>query len=232
MKKNICIVVLLFFIVSGCATVKENKKTSIGAATGAVVGAGVGYAIGKGTGAGVGAVVGGLLGGAIGYMMDNQEREFRQALATSEEAAKQRLATSEEATKQREQEAALASVKREQDVLMLTFKSDVLFDMNSSVLKTGAYSELDRVATILNKYPETRIRIEGHTDSTGSEAYNLKLSEQRAQAVKAALIAKNVDAARLETVGFGETRPVADNNLEAGRQLNRRVEMIIAPIQG
>jgi len=112
----------------------------------------------------------------------------------------------------------------------VSFKSDILFDYNSSVIKPGAYSELERVAQVLNRYPQTRIRIEGHTDSNGSEPYNLDLSQRRAEAVKDALIVRNVDPSRLETIGLGEAQPVAGNDTESGRQQNRLVRMVIAPV--
>lgn len=197
---------------------KENKKTTIGAGAGAVLGAGLGYAIGKGGGAAAGAVIGGLLGGAIGHMMDKQEREFRQALAESQA---------------NEQDAIMQGVQREKDALILTFKSDVLFDTNSSAIKPGAYSsgEIDRVAQILNKYPDTTIKVIGYTDSVGSDTYNQQLSELRANAVKNALVVKGVTNSRITTIGMGKSNPVADNSTPEGRQLNRRVAIVIEPIQ-
>ena len=119
MKKLFVVVLVVAFLSAGCATMQENKKTTIGAATGAVLGAGLGYGLGKGKGAAIGAVVGGLAGGAIGHYLDKQEREFKQALADSQA---------------REQGAIMQGVQREQDALILTFKSDVLFDTNSSTI--------------------------------------------------------------------------------------------------
>ena len=218
MKNFLVLVLVVAFISAGCATMQENKKTTIGAGAGAVVGAGVGYAIGGGKGAAIGAVVGGLAGGVIGHYMDKQEREFKQALAESQA---------------REQAAIMQGVQREKDALIITFKSDVMFDTNSSVIKSAAYAsgEIDRVAQILNRYPDTTIKVVGYTDSTGSESYNLQLSEQRANAVKNALVVKNVQAARISALGMGESNPIADNSTAAGRQLNRRVNIVIEPIQ-
>jgi outer membrane protein OmpA-like peptidoglycan-associated protein len=216
MKKILAVLIVAALIMPGCATIQENPKSAIGAGAGAVIGAGVGYAIGGGRGAAIGAAVGGLAGGVIGHYMDKQEREFKQALAESQA---------------REQAAIMEGVRREKDALILTFKSDVMFDTNSSVIKPAAYGsgEIDRVAQILNKYPDTTIKVVGYTDSTGTEDYNLKLSEQRANAVKNALIVKNVNAGRITALGMGESNPIADNATEGGRQLNRRVNIIIEP---
>ncbi len=216
MKKYLLAVMIIALIMSGCAAMKENRKTTIGAGVGAIVGAGVGYAIGGGTGAGVGAVVGGLAGGGIGYMMDKQEREFKQALAESQA---------------REQNAIMQGVQREKDAIILTFKSDVLFDTDSSTIKSAAHSsgEIDRVAQILNKYPDSTIKVVGYTDSTGAESHNQRLSELRANAVKNALMVKGVSASRMVAIGMGKSYPVADNNTPEGRQLNRRVNIVIEP---
>jgi outer membrane protein OmpA-like peptidoglycan-associated protein len=222
MKKYVVLMSAIIFLTAGCATIKEHKKTAIGSAAGAAVGAGVGYAIGRGAGAGVGAAIGALAGGTIGYMFDKQEKEFKEALADSEDASIRR--------EQRVlDEGNNQAMKREQEVLILSFQSDVWFDFDSAVLRPGAYKEIDRVAAILNRYPETSIRVEGHTDSIGSENYNLELSERRATAVTNALLAKNVDSSRIETIGFGEGNSIADNNEQGGRQLNRRVEIVIVP---
>ena len=218
MKKLFTLLLVAALIMPGCAAMQENRKTTIGAATGAVVGAGVGYAIGGGKGAAIGTVVGGLAGGVIGHYMDKQEHEFKQALAESQS---------------REQAAIMQGVQRERDALIVTFKSDVLFDSNSSIIKPAAYAsgEIDRVAQILNRYPDSTIKVVGYTDSTGSETHNQQLSEQRANAVKNALVVKNVQASRITALGLGESNPIADNATEGGRQLNRRVAIIIEPTQ-
>jgi len=215
MKKLIALLIIVAFVAGACAEATNTQKgAGIGAAVGTLAGAGLGAAIGgkKGAliGAGTGLVVGGLAGGAIGRYMDNQERDMRNAMAQVEGA----------------------SIRRDQDILELTFKADMMFDTNSSVLKPGAYSELDRVCSVLGKYPQCRIRIEGHTDSVGSEDYNMQLSQRRAEAVKNALVQRNVDPARLQAVGMGEGQPIASNDNEGGRQMNRRVTMKIVPIEG
>ena len=230
MKRLIVFVLIIALVLPGCATMQENKKTTIGAAAGTIIGAGVGYAIGRnGTGAAVGAVVGSLLGGGLGYMMDKQEREFKQTLADAQ--AREQAAIQQ--GNQREQTAIMQGVQREKDALVLTFKSDVLFDTNSSTIKPVAYSsgEIDRVAQILNKYPDSTIKVVGYTDSTGSDSYNQQLSEQRANAVKNALFLKGVSASRMTALGMGKSNPIADNSTPEGRQLNRRVTIVIEPTQ-
>jgi outer membrane protein OmpA-like peptidoglycan-associated protein len=216
MKRTLVICIAFALTIAGCAQpmTKTQKGAAIGTGVGAAAGAGLGQAIGgdtKGTliGAGIGAVVGGLAGGGIGRYMDNQEATMRQQLAGVEGA----------------------NIQRNADLLAVTFKSDVLFDTDSAALKAGSYDEMNRVAQVLNQYPETTIMIAGHTDSTGSETHNQQLSERRAMAVKNALSGQGVDPARMSAVGYGESKPIADNNTESGRQTNRRVAITIAPRQ-
>lgn len=222
MKTLIIVVAITGILIAGCAT-KTQTGGAVGAGVGAAVGAGAGQAIGRDTsstliGAGIGAIVGGLTGAAIGNYMDKQEQSMRQAIANSEAA-----------TVRREQEIIQGARQQSVDVLTVTFKSDYLFAVNSSTLLPGAQSELQRVATVIRQYPETNIQIAGHTDSTGSEDYNRRLSEQRAESVKTALIGMGVNPSRLTTIGYGEGRPIASNNTEGGRQQNRRVEVRIVP---
>ena len=124
-----------------------------------------------------------------------------------------------------------ASIQRDRDILSVTFKSDYLFAVNSYTLLPGAYDELNRVANVLRQYPETIIQIAGHTDSTGSFDANQRLSEQRAESVRNALVGMGVNSSRFSLIGYGQSRPIASNNTEAGRQLNRRVEVRIIPQQ-
>lgn len=215
MRKRIVFMMITALVMLGCA--QPQTKTGTGAmygtGIGAAAGAGLGQAIGgdtKGTlvGAGIGALVGGLAGGSIGRYMDNQEATMRNQLAGVESA----------------------NIQRNANLLAVTFKSDVWFDVNSSTLKSGGYNELQRVATVLNQYPQTTIQIAGHTDSSGAEDYNQTLSERRAEAVKSALVGFNVNPARMMTIGYGEAQPVADNSTPQGRQMNRRVQITIAPV--
>lgn len=215
-RKTVVFGSVAVLLASGCAQppTKTQQGAMIGTGVGAAVGAGLGQAIGRDTkgtllGAGIGAVVGGLAGGGIANYMERQEMAMRQALAGVEGA----------------------NVQRNMNTLALTFTSDVMFDTGSAVLKAGAYDEINRVAQVMNQYPETTIQIAGHTDSVGAEAANQILSERRAEAVKNALSAQGVSAARMRTVGFGESQPIADNNSDAGRQMNRRVNITITPNQ-
>jgi outer membrane protein OmpA-like peptidoglycan-associated protein len=114
-----------------------------------------------------------------------------------------------------------ATIERNNEqMLTATFKSDVFFDFNSAILKPGSYAELDRVAGVLNQYPQTLIRIEGHTDQIGDEQYNQQLSERRADAVRNALLQRGIDPARMIAVGMGECCPISSDDAT-----NRRVTM-------
>ena len=204
---------LTLLLSGGCANMNNmGKGATYGTAGGAAAGALLGQAIGGNTkatvlGMAVGAAIGGLTGTGIGYMMDKQEQDMRNALAQSEAIA----------------------IEREGNVLALTFKSDFTFAVNSAALRPGLNAELDRVAQVLAAYPQTTLLVAGHTDSTGSEEYNMKLSQQRADSVKNALVLRGVAAQRISAVGYGEGQPIADNDTEFGRQQNRRVEVRINP---
>jgi outer membrane protein OmpA-like peptidoglycan-associated protein len=115
--------------------------------------------------------------------------------------------------------------------LVLTL-GDVMFDTGRSELKSGGMRKIDQLAQFLTEHPERRVEIDGFTDSVGSDAYNEELSQRRADAVKAALVSRNVDPGRISTEGFGKAYPVASNNDSGGRQLNRRVEVVIGGANG
>jgi len=195
---------------SSCASLdtKQKQGTAVGAGVGAGVGAILGQAIGHNTkstllGAGIGAALGGIAGNQVGAYMDRQEQELRNVVAASE----------------------AASVRRSQDVLVATFKSETFFNYDSSTLLPGGYAEISRVANVLNKYNQTQIEVAGHTDASGSEQYNQKLSMRRAEAVKNALVQQGVNPARIRTFGYGESRPISSNPAA-----NRRVEITIIPV--
>lgn len=209
---HILLSVALIASLSSCASLDTNQKqgTAIGAGVGAGVGAALGQAIGGDKeatmlGAGIGAVLGGVAGNQVGNYMDNQERELRNVMASSE----------------------AASIRRSQDVLVATFKGETFFNHDSTVLLPGGYREISRIATVLTKYNQTQIEVGGHTDSTGSEQYNQQLSQRRAEAVKNALVQQGIAPARITTVGYGESQPVSSSHA-----MNRRVEIVIIPVSG
>jgi outer membrane protein OmpA-like peptidoglycan-associated protein len=216
MRRAIIVILVMAVALAGCAQPmsKTQKGTAVGAGTGAAVGAGLGQLIGGDTeatliGAGVGAALGGTAGGFFANYMEKQEQAMRQNLASVEDA----------------------SVRRDAQTLAVTFKSDLLFDFDSAAVKPGGFDELQRVAEVLNAYPQTTIQIAGHTDSSGSEQYNQTLSERRAEAVKNILVNYQVVPQRISTIGFGESQPIASNDTAAGRQMNRRVNITIEPLR-
>jgi outer membrane protein OmpA-like peptidoglycan-associated protein len=122
--------------------------------------------------------------------------------------------------------AEITNLQQTQRGLVISL-SDILFDVNRSTLKAGSQASINRIATVLRQYPQHQILVEGHTDWTGTDEYNLGLSRDRANSVRTALIAGGVDASKISAEGFGESRPVATNETPAGRQQNRRVEIVI-----
>ena len=220
MKRLIFLLVPLLLI--GCTTTNERgetttARTSTGAIVGAITGAVVGHQANHKSGAVVGAILGGAAGAAIGKKMDDQEKEYNQALA-------------------QERQANAVQVERvREDMLKLTLSNEVTFDLNSAKIRPGFRASLNKVADVMNRYPDSRITIVGHTDSTGSESYNQRLSERRAVSVAQYLEHEGVAAGRLRTEGRGEMQPRASNETAEGRQLNRRVEIFVqqhAPAQG
>jgi outer membrane protein OmpA-like peptidoglycan-associated protein len=153
--------------------------------------------------------------------LGQQERDRIQLAARTEQ---RNQATAQAAALQSEVEQLKATQTNRGLVLTL---GDVLFDTGKATLNPGAAVKLDRLAQFLNEHPDRRVQIEGFTDSVGTDAYNQNLSERRAEAVRAALIARGIDSSRVSAEGYGKAFPVADNNDSGGRQLNRRVEVVI-----
>jgi len=186
----------------GCSASRTTKGAVIGGATGAAIGGVIGSTQGHTTtGAVIGGVAGAAAGGVIGHYMDKQAEE----LAKIEGAKTERVG----------------------DGIKITWDSAILFDFDSAMLKTQSQDNITKMADVFVKYPDTEIVIAGHTDSKGTEEYNQKLSERRAGSVRAYLVDMGVAPSRLRSVGFGELRPAASNDDEAGRSLNRRVEIQI-----
>jgi outer membrane protein OmpA-like peptidoglycan-associated protein len=199
-------------ILFGCATDDPNKRAKTGAAVGAITGAIIGHQIDHDNGRFIGAAVGAIAGGATGYYMDEQEKEFNRAMEEE----------------QRRHDIEIERMK--DDTLKLNLDSEVSFDYDSSQIKPAFKTTLNKLAGIIKKYDRTVVYIVGHTDSTGSESYNLALSTRRARAVEEYLIGEGVSPSRLRYEGRGEADPRATNSTAAGRQLNRRVEIYIKPV--
>jgi outer membrane protein OmpA-like peptidoglycan-associated protein len=182
---------------------KKEKGAVIGAAAGAAAGGVIGNQTGSTTrGAIIGAVVGGTAGAIIGHQMDQQAKELQQNIPG-------------------------ATVARVGEGIAVTFESGLLYDFDSDVVRSSAAQNLGNLAASLNKYPNTDLLIVGHTDAVGTSDYNQGLSQRRATAAANYLASQGVSAARLRALGRGETEPLATNDTEAGRQLNRRVEIAI-----
>lgn len=190
---------------------QRMSKAGIGAIGGALGGYLLGDIVGgrrdrteKIVGAGIGAIA----GGAIGGYMDRQEREIRERTAGTD-----------------------VEVIRQGDDLILSMPSGITFATDSATVEPQFRPTLDKVADVLDRYNQTYVDVYGHTDSTGSDAYNQSLSERRADAVASYLSMRGVESARLEALGYGETQPVADNATIEGRAQNRRVEIKIVPVR-
>lgn len=197
-KKVGLLVPALMLGATGCAT--PGKRTATGAAAGAIVGAGAGAMAGENfEGAAIGAGVGAVAGAAVGNYLDKQARELEQ----------------------------VAETRRTEEGLLLNLRNDLLFETDSAVLTESAITQVSRIGDILVKYPEDRIRIEGHTDSRGTGPYNEALSLRRAEAVSRVLSSRGVRPRQILVLGRGETEPVAPNETAAGRSANRRVELHI-----
>jgi outer membrane protein OmpA-like peptidoglycan-associated protein len=154
------------------------------------------------------------------------ERELQTQLAAAQEQARS-VEEAEERNRQLASELEELQAKSTDRGIVLTL-GDVLFDTGAATLKPGAATTMDRLAQFMRDYPERSVRIEGHTDSVGSEESNQALSERRADAVRSALVDRNTPPDRITTVGYGEGRPIASNDTSGGRQQNRRVEIVVS----
>ncbi len=198
-------------LAAGCATNPDGsyefKRTAIGSLGGAALGAGIGALAGgkthRGRNAAIGGLTGAVVGGGIGLYMDRQAAALKKSLPEAE-------------------------VVRDGDKVYVALPAGILFDTGKDALKQGAKDSLRKAATTL-KGSETNIIVQGHTDSTGSDAINQSLSERRAQHVRDILVADGVAGSRLVAVGYGASRPAVPNDTEANRALNRRVQLEISP---
>lgn len=195
--RTAALAILVVFGSTACAT--AGKRTAIGGGAGALLGATMGALAGGKKGAVIGAGVGALAGGSVGLYLDKQAKEL----------------------------AAVAETKRTEDGILVEMKNDILFDTGSSDLKPEAVTQLGKVGDIMAKYSDNRVRIEGHTDASGSDDFNQKLSERRAASVQTVLVTRGVQAAQITAIGLGENKPIAGNDTVDGRSKNRRVQVHI-----
>jgi len=214
MKKSALVGVAALFALGACATDPsqipgtDGNRTQEGAIAGAILGGVLGAATGSGSRGDdiiTGAVIGGVAGGITGNILDRQAQELRSQLGNE------------------------VGVINTGDALIVRLPNDILFDVNSTVLKGTLRSDLLVLADSLNKYPASIVTVTGHTDSTGSAAFNQDLSERRAGAVANVLFNGGVSFNRVRTVGAGENQPIATNQTEGGRAQNRRVDITITP---
>lgn len=215
MKTQIIATLLAGVFLASCTTTdpftgqQKISNTGKGAALGAAAGAGLGLLAGGDDrrNALVGAGIGLLAGGAIGNYMDQQEAELRAQL-----------------------QGTGVTVTRNGNQITLNMPSNITFDVGQSAVKPAFVNTLNGVAIVVSKFNKTLVDVYGHTDSTGSDESNQLLSTQRAQSVAGYLSQTGVDPRRFRTLGFGETRPIADNGSALGRATNRRVEIQLSPL--
>ena len=207
--KNIVIAIMAVTILTGCEAVKNSNNTQKGAVIGTAAGAVIGGIIGNNVkgknsalGAVIGGVVGGVAGGVIGKQMDKQAQKI-------------------------ESEIPGAEVTRVGEGVNIVFdeNSGVYFATNQSTINAKSKANLKKLAGIFKEYPDTNIIVEGHTDSTGDDTYNMTLSQKRANAVTNYLVSQGISKSRLTTYAHGETLPKYDNATPEGRAKNRRVEL-------
>lgn len=216
LKKSVALVAVAAFV-AGCTTdpytgERKMSNTAGGAALGAGLGALAGLAVGGSSRAQrnavlIGAGVGALTGGAVGAYMDRQEAELRDQL-----------------------EGTGVSVSRDGDFIVLNMPSNITFATDEDSIRSNFYPTLNSVALVLDRFARTLVDVYGHTDSTGSEGYNLDLSQRRALSVADYLNSQGVDDRRFSIIGLGETQPIASNETDRGRAQNRRVEIRLAPV--
>jgi outer membrane protein OmpA-like peptidoglycan-associated protein len=203
-RRGLIVLLCAAILLPACSSMKRSTKgAAIGTAAGGAMGAVIGRASGNtGLGAIIGATVGGAAGAVIGHQMDKQAAEIEKTVPD-------------------------AKVERVGEGIVVEFSSNVLFDFDKSNLTASAQPTLNKLVDILNKYPDTNIELQGHTDNTGTDSYNQTLSEKRARSVDKYLVQKGIQSKRINVKGFGETIPKYDNSTESGRAQNRRVEFLI-----
>ena len=190
------------FLMPSCNSSKTFQGAMVGGSLGGIIGAVLAKKGKKARGILIGSVIGGTAGALIGKYMDKQAKEIQEDLKG-------------------------AKVERVGEGILITFDSGLMFDVNKFDLKSATRQNLNELAEVLQKYDDTEILVQGHTDSSGEEDYNMTLSNNRASSVSSYLVVKGVSGTRLVTMGLGETEPIASNETASGRQKNRRVEIAI-----
>jgi outer membrane protein OmpA-like peptidoglycan-associated protein len=220
MKRKLLSVLVAGALASGCGDIPKpsdrpleswESGALIGAGIGAVVGA-VAYSKDRTKGAVLGAVGGGLAGGAVGAYMDSQKKDLEKNLAKEIQAGQARVDS------------------LPNHVVRITMTNQTAFDTNSSAIKPGFDTTMDKLSDVVVRYGKTTLTVVGHTDNVGSAQYNQQLSERRAHSVAQYLESKRVNPVRMALSGRGEEQPIASNSSEAGRQQNRRVEIYVEPV--
>lgn len=215
--KGMAVAATLSLLITGCATDGTMTETGKGAAIGTAAGAALGAAIGSfganaGRGALIGAIGGALAGGMVGAYMEQQRKDFEKALADQIAAG------------------AIRVERLPNDQLLVGMTGETAFEVDSDQIQSAFYPTLDTISGIVNKYGKTELKVVGHTDSTGSAAHNQQLSERRAGSVQSFLEGNGVIPQRIYATGVGKSQPIASNDTESGRRLNRRVDITIIPI--
>ncbi|MAZ29030.1 MAG: hypothetical protein CL868_18370 [Cytophagaceae bacterium] len=214
--RSFAVVALSLTLLTGCeATRNANNKQKgavIGAAGGAIIGAVIGNNVGSGNNSELGAVIGGVVGGSAGAIIGNKMDKQKQRI---------------------EEEIPGAEVERVDDGIVVNFdeNSGVYFDTEKYNINAASQETLNGLAQVMMEYPQTNVLVVGHTDSSGSDSYNMTLSKNRAQAVTTYLVGRGLDAGRFTTQWYGETQPKYDNSTAEGRAKNRRVTLAIVPNQ-
>ncbi len=215
MNKLAVLAVASTFVVAACSTnpytgEEQVSNTGKGAGIGAILGGLTGALVSKnsGRGAAIGAGIGAIVGGGVGVYMDRQEAALRERLQDSG-----------------------VSVTRAGDDIILNMPSNITFASGQATIKPRFYEVLNSVGLVLEEFDRTIVNVEGHTDSDGTAAYNLDLSDRRADSVANYLSAQRVDPRRLQVTGFGESRPIASNRSGSGKAQNRRVEIRLVPVR-
>ncbi len=217
--RTTCLALACVFGLGACATDEYGQRMPMSdTAKGGMIGAGVGAAVGAlvankhGKGAIIGAVGGGIAGALVGKYMDDQKRDFQKVLQPE-------IAS-----------GAITLQAQPDNQLVVSMTGGTAFDTGSDRIKAAFYPSLDKIAGVVNRYGKTQLAIVGHTDSTGALQMNMDLSQRRAGAVQDYLLSRQVIPQRLSATGVGPNQPRADNATEAGRALNRRVELTILPV--